>query len=99
MHFRDKVTFAGIKLRKAFDIADPNNMAKASLVWTKVIPFNPKNDQHPISPDSDTAESFRKIMRIKEMIANLESFDCKTYSPSVQKEKYWKGYGEYGCWC
>ena len=46
MHFRDKVTFAGIKLRKAFDIADPNNMAKASLVWTKVIPFNPKNDRH-----------------------------------------------------
>ena len=50
----------------------------------------------PISPYSDTAESFRKIMRIKEMIANLESFDCKTYSPSVLKEKYWKGYGEYG---
>lgn len=92
MHFRDKVTFAGIKLRKAFDIADPN-------MWTKVVPFNPKNDQHPISPNSDTAESFRKIMRIKEMIVNLESFDCKTYSPSVLKEKYWKVYGEYGCWC
>lgn len=30
-------------------------------------------------------------MRIKEMIVNLESFDCKTYSPSVLKEKYGKG--------
>ena len=41
--------------------------------------FNPlsplKSDQHVISPYSNTAESFIEIMRIKEMITNLRSFD------------------------
>ena len=34
------------------------------------------SDQHLISPYSYTAESFSAIMRTKEMIANLNSFDC-----------------------
>ena len=38
--------------------------------------LNPKSDQHVISPYSNTAESFIKIMRIKEMIANPKSYDC-----------------------
>ena len=31
-------------------------------------------DKHPISPDSNTAESFSKIV-IREMITDLQSFD------------------------
>ena len=34
-------------------------------------PLDPKGDQHLISPYNNTAESFMKIMRIKEMITNL----------------------------
>ena len=34
-------------------------------------PLNPKSDQNLISPYSNTAESFTKIMRIKETIAKL----------------------------
>ena len=44
-------------------------------------PLNPKSDQHPNSPCNNTTESFITIMRIKEMIANLRCFDCKTNSP------------------
>ena len=42
--------------------------------------FNPlsplKSDQHVIPPYNNTAESFIEIMKIKEMIVNLRSFDC-----------------------
>ena len=34
------------------------------------------SDQHLISPDSYTAKSFITMMKTKEMIANLGSFDC-----------------------
>ena len=34
------------------------------------------SDQHLISPNNYTAESFIKIMRIKEIISNLGGFDC-----------------------
>ena len=37
---------------------------------------NLKRGSSLIPPYSDTAESLIKIMRIKEMIANLRSFDC-----------------------
>ena len=39
-------------------------------------PSNPKSDEHLTSPYSNIAESFIKMMRIKEMIANLRGFDC-----------------------
>ena len=39
-------------------------------------PSNPKSDEHLISPYSNIAEPFIKMMRIKEMIANLRGFDC-----------------------
>ena len=42
----------------------------------RLNPLNPKSDQHVISPYSNTAESFIKIMRRKEMIANPKSYDC-----------------------
>ena len=38
-----------------------------------LYPFNRKGDQYLISPYSNTAKSFIKIMRIKEMIANLRN--------------------------
>ena len=41
--------------------------------WTKsteLNPLNPKRDQHLFSPNNNTAESFIKIMRKKEMITN-----------------------------
>ena len=39
-------------------------------------PLNPLSDQYLISPYSNTAASFIKIMWKKEMISNLRSFDC-----------------------
>ena len=38
--------------------------------------LNPKSNQHLISPCSIATESFFGIMRGKEIIANLRSFDC-----------------------
>ena len=42
--------------------------------------LNPKSDQHLISPCSNSVELFTKIMRIKEMITNLRSFDLQMNS-------------------
>ena len=59
--------------------------------WRRLLSFcpcdtlNPASDQHLISPYNNTSESFIKIMRIKEMITNLRSFDCSTNSPSYQQ--------------
>ena len=65
--------------------------SKILRFYSKVTLKTPKSDQHLISPYSYTAESFIKIMRIKEMIANLRSFDCKPeFSLSVPKEMYRK---------
>ena len=35
-----------------------------------INPFDPKSDQNVISAQSDTADQFAKIVRIKEMITN-----------------------------
>ena len=43
---------------------------------SKMVIFNPKSDQHLISPNSNVAVSFSKIMRVKEMITTQRSFDC-----------------------
>ena len=42
----------------------------------QINPLNLKIDKHLISPYSNTAESFTKIMRIKEIIFKLWNFDC-----------------------
>ena len=44
-------------------------------------PLALKSDQHLISPYSNIAELFIKVMRIKKMIANLGSSDCYMNSP------------------
>ena len=44
-------------------------------------PLNPKSDQHIISSYNNTSELIIKIMRIKEIIANLGCVDCWTNSP------------------
>ena len=49
--------------------------------------LNPKNDQHLISPYINTVESFIMIVRIKEMIVNLRSFDFYTNSPCQYQRK------------
>ena len=43
--------------------------------------LNPESDQHLISPYTNAAESFIKIMRIKEMISTKEALIAKTNSP------------------
>ena len=59
--------------------------------WSWLLSFcpcdtlNPVSDQHLISPNNNTSASFIKIMRIKEMITNLRSFDRSTNSPSQQQ--------------
>ena len=50
--------------------------------------LDPKSDQHLISPYSNTAKSFIKIMRIKEMITNTRSFDLQINSPCQYQKKY-----------
>ena len=41
-----------------------------------MVIFNPESDQHLISPNSNVAVSFIKIMRVKEMIITQIGFDC-----------------------
>ena len=50
-------------------------------------PFIPRSDQHLISPNSNTTESFNNTMRIKEMITNLRSSDCYTNFPCQYQRK------------
>ena len=50
-------------------------------------PFNPKSNKHLISPYRNTAESFIKVMRIKEMITNLRSFYFLTRHSPFQYQK------------
>ena len=50
-------------------------------------PLNPDSDQYLISPYSNMAESFIKIMRINEMITTQRSFDCSTNSPCQYQRK------------
>ena len=38
--------------------------------------LNPGSDQHLVSPYNNTAESFIKIMRTRQMITILRTFDC-----------------------
>ena len=56
--------------------------------------LKPNGDQRLISPHINTSETFIRIMRINEMIANLRCFDCeKKLSSSVPKEmlkKIWR---------
>ena len=53
-------------------------------------PLNPMNDQHLTSPYSNTAESFTKLMRIKEMITNLRSIDLQMNSLFQYHKKHTK---------
>ena len=53
-------------------------------------PLNPKSDQHLTSPYSNTAESFTKLMRIKEMITNLRSIDLQMNSLFQYQKKHTK---------
>ena len=46
--------------------------------------------QHVISPYSNTAESFFKVMRIKEMIINLRSIDLQMNSLFQYHKKHTK---------
>ena len=57
-------------------------------MWLNLL--NPKSDQYLISPYSKNAESFIKIMRIKEMIANLTSFDLQMNSSCQYHKKHVK---------
>ena len=50
-------------------------------------PFNSKSNKHLISPYRNTAESFIKVMRIKEMITTLRSFYFLTNSPLQYQKK------------
>ena len=49
-------------------------------------PLHSMSDQHLISPSSNTAESFIKVMKIKEMMSNLRSFDCQQILLASTKE-------------
>ena len=42
-----------------------------SMAFTLVKPLNPESDQYLISPYNNTAKSFIKIIRIKEIISRL----------------------------
>ena len=62
--------------------------------------LNPESVQQLISPNSDMAESFTKIMRIKEMIATPKKLWLfNKFSLSVLKETYKEEYGEGAFWC
>ena len=50
-------------------------------------PVNHTSDQHLISPYRNITESFTKIIRTKEVIANQSSFDCSRNSPCLYQRK------------
>ena len=52
--------------------------------------LNPASDQHIISPYINIAESFMKITRIKDEIANLRSLDFRANSPCQYQKKFMK---------
>ena len=52
-----------------------------AIYFNLLNPLALKSDQHLISPFSNAAGSFIKIMRIKKMIANPRTFDYYTNSP------------------
>ena len=57
---------------------EPDNVIQKGTDTVVFSTFNllkPKSGQHLISPYSTTAESFIKVMRMKEMIVNLRCFD------------------------
>ena len=66
--FIDNTSLAKVKLPPVA----PGSWASSKV---NINPLNPRNDQDLISPYSNNAESFTKIMRIKEMIAILKSID------------------------
>ena len=53
-----------------------------------INPSNFMSDQNLISPHSNTAESFREIIKIKKMIAKRRSFDCFRNSPCQNLKKW-----------
>ena len=55
-------------------------------------PFNCKRDQHIISPYSNIAKSYIKVMRIQRMITSYTNFS--SWVPKDRVE-----YGEDGYWC
>ena len=53
---------------------DKAQQQKAEVTWSNVInPLCPECDKHLVSPNSIAPESNLKVMRKKEMIANLRS--------------------------
>ena len=65
-------------------------------------PLSPKSDQNLISPYSNTAKPFIKIMAIKDMIANMRSFDLQMNSSCQYQKKHmrrvwWKWILMSGC--
>ena len=52
-----------------------------------LTPLNLKNDQYLISPYSNTTESFIEVMRIKDMITKLRSFNSQTNSLGLYHRK------------
>ena len=66
----------------------PRNFSRYITRGLVPYPINPcKSDRHLISPNHNTAESFGRIMRIKEMITNPTTFDCQTNSPLQYQRK------------
>ena len=49
-------------------------MDSADLVFNQLYPLAPENDYHVISYKGIGAESNIRLMRIKEMIANMKTF-------------------------
>ena len=60
-------------------------------------PLNPESDQHLISPNSNTAESFIEIMSYNRNYCQLKKlWLLKKFSLLVLKEMYREEYGECG---
>ena len=64
-----------------------NKIALVLCKQEQCFPLNLKSDQYLISPYSNTTESFIEVMRIKEMITNLRSFNSQTNSLGLYHRK------------
>ena len=78
MEYQIKCSLSAIFLPKITALQETQDTKEENVkVSINFIPFNSKSDQqHLISPNSNTTETLIEITGTNELIANLRSFDC-----------------------
>ena len=91
-HTKSKRIYNHIKWKKQMLVKNIGQMKLEGNISANGMiihwPFKLLTNQHLISPNNDTTKSFMKTTRVKEMIANLRSFDWWNNFPCQYQRKY-----------